>query len=516
MLSAYNPNTRQWEEFTYFPETYHSDTGTWHWANGFVYWGGRWVHAWRTIDTTVAIPTVVGTYTYTRNSSGAVTQTVSLNYDSTKCEIVVSKSTTQASAYKAEGYDVYFKLKDNHSQWSDGSLGEKKVTWFIQKRVVSLPTVTASYTFTKDNVSTAHTYTVSKGNGYNYDDLYVDFVETGSERSGSTYKAAGYNLNFKLKDTASCLWSDNTTINQSKKWYINRRTLTTPSQSGSITYDGQYHTPTWDSNFDTKYMTVSVTEKRDANTNYSASFTMLSDCQANCLWKSGAASTSSVTANWKINKATLSAPTTGTALTYNGSSQSATSAINGYNSNTMTVISGGSQTDAGTYSVRIGLRDTTNYQWSGTTNTYVDVPWYINQKRVTVRGSDSYFKVYVNNTKPIPIDLTFSDIDAGIYTEPNDPTSELESFNGYTWWQFGYIMTSSGSSYYQTVTLYFVAPIPSTSEQIDIDNAYAWTSFTTKNYILTGIGVPVATARNPSGVEVYVIVCSCKGSWQQP
>lgn len=523
-LHAYNPQTRQWEEFRDFPQTYHEDGDYWYMANGYVYWGGRWVHAWRTIDIFVTIPTVRGTYTYTRNSSGAVSQTVQwYNYDTTLMEIVAAQSTTTASA--AGTYNVVFKLKDRHSAWSDGTTGNKTVSWTIAKRSVTQPTVSGSYTFSKSNASTITTFTVSNGSGYSMDTNYVDFVSTGSTTSAQ--HNGSYPLIFKLKDTASCVWSGispASTANLTKYWTISKRTLKTPAQDYTPRYTGSAlpANSNWNTIFNNdwdnyqNYITISASTQTNAGT-YSASFSMRSDCRSDCDWQNGTSSSEATTAQWKIARKQLSQPTTGSStLTYNKSTQYATNgnALSGYDSTTMQINSGGSGTDAGTYTANIGLKNTTNYEWTNGSTSSVNVNWYINKKSVTVSGG-GYFTIYLNSTAVQAQNLTFSDIDAGLYTK-TDGTADMQSFNGYVYWTYGYITTSSSTGYYQTITPHITTALTSSSEDPTVMDTIAYTNFTTKNYSLSdgmGSGMNLGYGYDGSGQEIYVIRCSCRKSW---
>lgn len=525
-LHAYNPQTRQWEEFRDFPQTYHEDGDYWYMANGFVYWGGRWVHAWRTIDIFVTIPTVRGTYTYTRNSSGAVSQTVQwYNYDTTLMEIVTAQSTTTASA--AGTYNVVFKLKDRHSAWSDGTTGNKTVSWTIAKRSVTQPNVYGSYTFSKSNASTITTFTVSNGSGYSMDTNYVDFVSTGSTTSAQ--HNGSYPLNFKLKDTASCVWSGTSpasTANITKYWTISKRTLKTPAQDYIPEYTGSAlpANSNWNTIFNNdwdsyqNYITISASTQTNAGT-YSASFSMRSDCRSDCNWQNGTSSSEATTAQWKISKKVVSAPTWGQ-VTYNGSSHYARDVMSGFNSNYMSCSN--SATDACPTNVYGDYQDYTatvtisnnNYSFSGG-STSASVSWRIARKSVTVSGGGS-FKVYPNNVSPISVSITFNQ-DVGTYTRADDDSANAYSWNGYVKWQFGYIQSSGGTSPYATITLTITTALTTSEDPTDArcGSPTVYTNLTTRNYDLndSASGIRVGRLTNVYGDQVWVLFCDITKSW---
>lgn len=95
----------------------------------------------------------------------------------------------------------------------------------------------------------------------------------------------------------------------------NRLTIANvPSQSGSLTYNGNAQTPSW-SNYDSTKMTLSVTAQTNAGT-YSASFTPKEDY----CWSDGTITAKNV--NWTINKAAGSLSINPTTLTLNSDAKS--------------------------------------------------------------------------------------------------------------------------------------------------------------------------------------------------
>lgn len=77
-----------------------------------------------------------------------------------------------------------------------------------------------------------------------------------------------------------------------------------------------------------------------------------------------------------ITKKNLTVPSQTGSLTYNGNAQSPT--LNNFNNSLMSVT-GNSQTNAGSYTAIVSLRDSTHYQWSDNTTTNKNVSWSINK-----------------------------------------------------------------------------------------------------------------------------------------
>lgn len=104
----------------------------------------------------------------------------------------------------------------------------------------------------------------------------------------------------------------------------NRLTIANvPSQSGSLTYNGNAQTPSW-SNYDSTKMTLSVTAQTNANTNpgYDAVFTPKDDYR----WSDG--TTTAKTVKWYIQKAAGSLSLSKTSITLNSSTKSTTFTVN--------------------------------------------------------------------------------------------------------------------------------------------------------------------------------------------
>lgn len=177
-------------------------------------------------------------------------------YDSTQLIIGGATSGTDAGDYTAT-----FTPTDNY-EWWDGTTGAKDAAWTITSVIVPIPTQAGSLTYTG---------AVQTPQWDNFD------VENSSVQVTPAADAGEHSATFTLLQG---MWSDGTTANKIVKWVIGRATIAAvPAQSGIPKYDGNPKTPTWDANYDSAKMTVSVEAQINAGTGYPASFTPTANYQ---------------------------------------------------------------------------------------------------------------------------------------------------------------------------------------------------------------------------------------------
>lgn len=206
---------------------------------------------------------------------------------------------TNAGDYTAE-----FTPTDNYKWW-DGSTGMKTATWTITSVIVPIPTQKGSLTYT----GAAQTPQWD-----NFDTENCTVSVTPATDAGE------HSATFSLLQG---MWSDGTTANKTIKWVIGRATIAAvPAQSGMPKYDGNPKTPTWDTNYDTTKMTLSVEAQINAGTAYTASFTPT----ANWQWPDG--DTGPKTATWGIAKGDNTMSISPTSLTLNSSAKSGKFTVN--------------------------------------------------------------------------------------------------------------------------------------------------------------------------------------------
>lgn len=139
-----------------------------------------------------------------------------------------------------------------------------------------------------------------------------------------------------------------------------------PTQNGVLTYNGQAQSPSWNS-YDPNAMTLGgVTTGTDAGT-YTATFTPKEKYQ----WSDGTKTAKQVT--WKIDRASVAAPTQSGSLTFNGSPQSPS--WSGYDTGKMTLGGTTTGTNAGSYNAT--FTPGANYKWSDGSTGAKTVVWRI-------------------------------------------------------------------------------------------------------------------------------------------
>lgn len=139
-----------------------------------------------------------------------------------------------------------------------------------------------------------------------------------------------------------------------------------PSQNGTLTYNGQAQSPSWNAYNPDALTLGGVTTGTNAGT-YTATFTP----KGRYKWADGTQSAKEVT--WTINAATMTIPTQSNSLTYTGSAQSPT--WNNYDSGKMTLGGTTSGTNAGSYNATFTPK--TNYKWADGSTGAKMVAWSI-------------------------------------------------------------------------------------------------------------------------------------------
>lgn len=156
-------------------------------------------------------------------------------YDVTQLTIGGDRFGTDAGNYTAT-----FTPTANYKWW-DGSTEAKEVTWTITSVIVSIPVQSGSLTYT----------------GAPQTPEWDNFDQENSSVSVTPQTNAGtHSATFTL---LTGMWSDGTTGKKTVNWTIGRASIpAVPQQSGSLKYDGNPKTPSWDTNYDSNKMTVSV------------------------------------------------------------------------------------------------------------------------------------------------------------------------------------------------------------------------------------------------------------------
>lgn len=143
-----------------------------------------------------------------------------------------------------------------------------------------------------------------------YDSAEMTIGGTSAATDAGTYQAI-----FSLKDKVGTQWADGTTDDKSVSWSIGRASLSTPTQSGSLTYNGSAQSPSWNG-YDSSKMTMGGTTSGTNAGSYNATFTPTSNYQ----WTDG--TTTAKTVAWSIQKAAGSLSISPTSMTLDTSATS--------------------------------------------------------------------------------------------------------------------------------------------------------------------------------------------------
>ena len=143
-----------------------------------------------------------------------------------------------------------------------------------------------------------------------YDSAEMTIGGTSAATDAGTYQAI-----FSLKDKVGTEWADGTTDDKSVSWSIGRASLYTPTQSGSLTYNGSAQSPSWNG-YDSSKMTMGGTTSGTNAGSYNAKFTPTSNYQ----WTDG--TTTAKTVAWSIQKAAGSLSISPTSMTLDTSATS--------------------------------------------------------------------------------------------------------------------------------------------------------------------------------------------------
>ena len=253
-------------------------------------------------------------------------------------------------------YGVTVELVNSNYAWSDGSPSPLTYTYTINKIVVTIPTPdTTAIPYD----GTEHTFSVAAS------DYYTSTPVTGTN-------AGTYTVTASLNDTTNYIWSDVTTAQKSFTFTISKASLTKPTAvDKTYTYNGNEQEFAID-NFNGELMSITGHIQTDAGTH---TVTVSLKYTVNYQWADG--TTDPLTFNFVItNKTSLEMPSLllnnvvynpATSYGVNNlitANDAYTVAITDVNGTAMDSV-----TNAGTYTVKVTLNNTTTHQWAdGTTD----------------------------------------------------------------------------------------------------------------------------------------------------
>ena len=192
------------------------------------------------------------------------------------------KVTSSTSVTNASAHTLYAGWAANAITFNDQTLAEGTKNIAYSKSFTGASNGSGTYSYAIISVTNNGTAVTASSGKYNGLSL------SGTTISGTPTVAGTYVFNVRATDTSSSVTKDaNITIT------IND-TLTVPSQSGSLTYNGSSRTPTW-SNYDSTKLTIGGTTSGTNAGTYTATFTPKTGYK----WSDGTSTAKSVT--WRIS-----------------------------------------------------------------------------------------------------------------------------------------------------------------------------------------------------------------------
>lgn len=216
-------------------------------------------------------------------------------------------------------------------KWTDPAAtitsdGVALATWESTTIVVK----TGSYATNKDDTSATYTLKVTTRNQYSSSALTITGLTNGTK----------YYISFFPETTDGGI---NNSTSQRTTGTANRITISsTPSQNGTLTYNGNSQSPTWN-NYNTTQLTLGGTTSGTNAGSYNATFTPKADYR----WSDG--TTSAKTIAWSIGKAAGSLTLSASSVTLNTSNLTKTVTVTRAGNGTITATS--SNTGVATASV---------------------------------------------------------------------------------------------------------------------------------------------------------------------
>lgn len=348
--------------------------------------------SWDISKASISVPSTLSSYVYDGTTYNAIVSV----YDHDAITV-----TGTASASEVGRYEYTMSLSDsNNYQWSDGTTAAITNTWQIIAGLVNEPLVFANLTYNGSPQSP----TITR----------FDSGKIRIKQGGSATNAGTYTIVFELIDASNYAWSDGTTANKSQQWAIKRDTLSVPSVTSDLIYNGNTQNATI-SAYDSEKIFISGASGINART-YTATIQIID--KTNYMWDDG--TDTDVQQTWTISKKGIPIPTVGSSAYYTGQVQYAV--ISEYDSN-FVVITGTSAINAGTYTATKSLVDKDNTEWTNgeTDDQYQD--WVIRKAELSVPTVSSDLE-YDGTTKtasvtaydPTEISVTgITGVDAGTY-----------------------------------------------------------------------------------------------------
>jgi hypothetical protein len=275
-----------------------------------------------------------------------------------------------SAAFRVGNYQYVYSLKNPTSvHWKDGTTADVVFNFQILPLKLPKPTATTSQFIYDGTEKNFLSYLE------NYDTNYL-YVKSGTTKATN---AGNYTLTIKIYFTEQVQWEDDTTDDITFEWQILPRSIPKPTAGiKQFTYDGTAKTLEI-ANYDSNYITKSGTESATTARSYSVTYALKD--KDNSQWSDG--TTANVVINWQILKATLARPSATTTYFLNdGNTKTLT--LKNFDSSKMTQGGKISASAVGTYRASFTLKDSVNYQFSGTSENTVYIDWEIGGTAIPV------------------------------------------------------------------------------------------------------------------------------------
>lgn len=255
--------------------------------------GGKAAAAWRIINSerTARIP-------YQRNRliyNGHPQSPAFVNYDASLMTLIGGTP----SRVNAGGYSAEFRLKNN-VVWSDGTVGNKTVSWEIEKKTIKSPYIAGT-----ENDGTGMYYYQTEGKRY---PVWKEYYPEIMKMSGETYDEdySWHTTDFDLLDPANNEWDNGTNGTYSVKWKLTepyapsvspgtgKKRVRIPRQINSLYADGSTKYPVWNTYDDTAIVKIGGEWEGVA----AGTFTVILELRDGYVWEDDTIEIKTV--NWKI------------------------------------------------------------------------------------------------------------------------------------------------------------------------------------------------------------------------
>ncbi|MCM1167812.1 MAG: hypothetical protein NC401_17630, partial [Ruminococcus sp.] len=306
------------------------------------------------------------------------------------------KNTMTMSGYAektaAGDYDIVFSLKDPDSgAWSDGTVGDKVVTWHITKTKFKKPVISPEYLTYDGEVHTVEFIENEGEHSFVVSGFLPDVMASDGDVKATV--VGDYTAVVRLKDPESASWEDGGTENVELPWKIIKKIvkLDRPYLEKTVfVYNGEKQTPKVLS--PTKdYLEAGILLSGDTFAvdagNYVITASLMETHDITYLW--GDLSTDEVRLTWKITPLDVEIPKAAPLeFEYNGGSQFPV--ITGYNSKYVGITSDSttSAVNCGNYRIEFYLKNTKSLNWVGGGTADIGYNWLIKKKSLDVNADD--------------------------------------------------------------------------------------------------------------------------------